>query len=153
MTPDPTLPSSMNVLPSAHRLRIALVCSRLPLPMTRADQLTVAHLISFLAARGHALDLFTLDTGEKPTPEQRAWLDQRCRQLLVFRQPTAYSILGLMRAVAVGKPMQVGWFTNRAHIHAVRRPFHSGNTMSPTPITSVVPRRSARSARPRPNPT
>jgi polysaccharide biosynthesis protein PslH len=87
--------------------------------MTRADQLTVAHLISFLAARGHALDLFTLDTGEKMTPEQRAWLDQRCRQLVVFRQSMARSILGLIGAFAVGKPMQVGWFTNRAHIHAV----------------------------------
>ena len=101
MAPNTTLPSSMNVLPAAHRLRIAFVCSRLPLPMTRADQLTVAHLISYLAARGHSLDLFTLDTGEKPTPEQRAWLDQRCRQLLVFRQPMARSILGLIRAVAV----------------------------------------------------
>lgn len=121
MVPDTTLPSSMNVLPANHRLRIALVCSRLPLPMTRADQLTVAHLISFLAARGHALDLFTLDTGEKLTPEQRAWLDQRCRQILVFRQPTARSILGVIGAVAVGKPMQVGWFTNRSHIHAIRQ--------------------------------
>jgi glycosyltransferase involved in cell wall biosynthesis len=121
MAPNTTLPSSMNVPPAAHRLRIALVCSRLPLPMTRADQLTVAHLISYLAARGHSLDLFTLDTGEKLTPEQRAWLDQRCRQLLVFRQPMARSILGLIRAVAVGKPMQVGWFTNRAHIRAVQQ--------------------------------
>src|SRR6266550_675403 len=121
MAPNTTLPSSMNVLPAVDRLRIALVCSRLPLPMTRADQVTVAHLISFLAARGHALDLFTLDTGEKPTPEQRAWLDQRCRQLLVFRQSTARSILELIRAVAAGKPMQVGWFTNRAHIYAVRQ--------------------------------
>jgi len=121
MTSNPMLPSSMNVPPANHRLRIALVCSRLPLPMTRADQLTVAHLISFLAARGHALDLFTLDTGEKPTPEQMAWLDQRCRQILVFRQSTAQSILGLIGAVAVGKPMQVGWFSNREHIHAVRQ--------------------------------
>jgi glycosyltransferase involved in cell wall biosynthesis len=121
MAPNTTLPSSMNVLPAVDRLRIALVCSRLPFPMTRADQVTVAHLISFLAARGHALDLFTLDTGEKPTPEQRAWLDQRCRQLVVVRQSTARSILELIRAVAAGKPMQVGWFTNRAHIHAVRQ--------------------------------
>jgi glycosyltransferase involved in cell wall biosynthesis len=121
MTPNTMLPPSMDVLPANHRLRIALVCSRLPLPMTRADQLTVAHLISFLAARGHALDLFTLDTGEEPTPQQMAWLDQRCRQLLVFRQSRARSILGLIGAVVVGKPMQVGWFTNRAHIHAVRQ--------------------------------
>ncbi len=121
MTTQPALPASMNVPPAIHRLKIALVCSRLPLPMTRADQLTVAHLISFLAARGHALDLFTLDTGENPTPEQRAWLDQRCRQLIVFRQPKARSLLGLAGAVATGKPMQVGWFTNRAHMSAVRQ--------------------------------
>jgi polysaccharide biosynthesis protein PslH len=126
MAPNATLPSSMNVPLAVHRLRIALVCSRLPLPMTRADQLTVAHLISFLAARGHTLDLFTLDTGEMPTPEQRVWLDQRCRRLLVFRQPKARSILGLIGAVAVGKPMQVGWFTNRAHIQAVRQAISLG---------------------------
>ena len=84
VAPNTTLPSPMNVLPAAHRLRIAFVCSRLPLPMTRADQLTVAHLISYLAARGHSLDLFTLDTGEKPTPEQEAilrrWRDEADRR-------------------------------------------------------------------------
>ena len=121
MTINATLPPPLNVPPALRRLRIALVCSRLPLPMARADQLTVAHLISFLAARGHTVDLFTLDTGENPTAEQRAWLDQRCRQLVVFRQPKANSILRLVGAVATGKPMQVGWFTNRAHIQAIRQ--------------------------------
>jgi hypothetical protein len=33
--------------------------------MTRADQKTVAHLIEFLAARGHEIDLYTL-AGEEP---------------------------------------------------------------------------------------
>jgi hypothetical protein len=45
------LPKVMRVEPAPRPFSIAIAYSRLPLPMTRADQMTVAHLISFLAAR------------------------------------------------------------------------------------------------------
>jgi hypothetical protein len=62
------VPGAMAVAPAPRRLAIAIAYSRQPLPMRRADQMTVAHLIAFLAARGHAIDLYVLDTGEAITP-------------------------------------------------------------------------------------
>lgn len=56
-----TLPPSFACLAAAARpLRIAVVTSRPPLPMARADQMTVAHWLAFLAARGHRVELFAL---------------------------------------------------------------------------------------------
>jgi hypothetical protein len=44
------LPKVMQVEPATRPFAIAIAYSRLPLPMIRADQMTVAHLISFFAA-------------------------------------------------------------------------------------------------------
>lgn len=115
------LPAAMRVEPAPQRLRIALVASRMPLPMTRADQLTVAHLIAFLFERGHTVDLFALDTGERVTAEQRRWLEQRCGRVLTFRQRPAWSLIAAGLALLRGLPLQVGWFTNRRQAAAVRR--------------------------------
>ena len=49
--------------------------------MTRGDELTVAHLLEFLHARGHSVDLVTLDAGQALDPAHRAWLESRCRRL------------------------------------------------------------------------
>ena len=57
------LPKVMRVEPAPRKFAIAIAYSRLPLPMTRADQMTVAHLISFLSARGHSVDFYALDNG------------------------------------------------------------------------------------------
>ena len=73
------LPAEMRVAPAPRPLRIALVYSRMPLPMTRADQHTVAHLIAYLSARGHSVDLFALDTGE-PMSDGTSGVAGRCNQ-------------------------------------------------------------------------
>ena len=78
------LPGTMIVEPSRDPFAIAIVCSRAPLPMTRADQMTVAHLIEFLAARGHRIDLYALESGEDMTDGQRDWLADRCRTVTIF---------------------------------------------------------------------
>ena len=49
--------------PAARRLQVLFVYSRLPLPMTSGDELTVVHLLEFLHARGHEVDFVTLDDG------------------------------------------------------------------------------------------
>lgn len=120
-TPGPGLPSNMNVVPAPRRMRIALIYGRMPLPMTRADQMTVAHLISYLSARGHDVDLFTLDTGEPVSPEQLNWLRSRCREIVTFRQSPISSIVSCLVAMLRQRPMQVGWFTNPSQISAVHR--------------------------------
>lgn len=117
---DAGLPGAMQVSPAARRLRIAIAYSRLPLPMTRADQMTVANLIAFLAARGHAIDLYVLDNGEKITPEQRGWLAQRCRAIHVFPHGLGRRLGGMLRGLARGLPLQVGWFLDDAQSAAVR---------------------------------
>lgn len=109
----------MAVSPAARPLRIAIVCSRFPLPMTRADQMTVAHLLAFLAARGHRIDLFSL-ADRAPGGAWLEWVAARCARVAVFRQPWWRRAVGVASAVLRGKPLQVGWFANRGLRRAVR---------------------------------
>ena len=69
-------PKPMDVERAERPLRIAVVYSRIPLPMRRADQLTVAHLLSFLKARGHAVDLYCVNTGGVADEADLAWLHE-----------------------------------------------------------------------------
>lgn len=114
------MPGKMNVPPAPRQFSIAIAYSRAPLPMTRADQMTVAHLIAFLAARGHAVDLYALDSAEPMTADQRAWLDARCRSVRLFPHGLWRRLAGLGRGLIGGLPLQVGWFLNGAQCRAVR---------------------------------
>lgn len=106
------LPGAMSVAPAPRHLAIAIAYSRAPLPMIRADQMTVAHLIAFLSARGHAVDLYALDTGETMAPDQQAWLARHCREVRLFPHGLAHSLKGLVSGLVRGLPLQVGWFLN-----------------------------------------
>lgn len=121
------LPAEMRVAPAPRPLRIAVVYSRMPLPMTRADQHTVAHLIAYLSARGHSVDLFALDTGEPMSDVQLRWLDTHCRRIVSFPQGAFRSLWALAPALLRGLPLQVGWFRNRRQIAAVRRALATGS--------------------------
>jgi len=110
--PDTQLPARMRVERSARRLRIAVVYSRLPFPMHRGDQLTVAHLIAFLSERGHEADLITLDMGGELDRRQWAWLGERCRDVTVFPQPRWRQALGVLSSLITLRPLQVGLFSN-----------------------------------------
>lgn len=115
---DARYPRRMAVSPAPNPLRIAIVCSRFPLPMTRADQMTVAHLLAFLAARGHRVDLFSL--ADRAPGAWLPWVAARCARVEVFTQPWWRRLLGVANAVLRGKPLQVGWFANRGQLRAVR---------------------------------
>ena len=114
------LPKEMRVERSPEPFSIAVVYSRLPLPMTRADQMTVAHLLAFLSARGHAIDLYALDNGEEISPEHRTWLEETCRSVNVFPHPLLWRLAGVTMGFLRGLPLQVGWFSNAAQKRAVR---------------------------------
>lgn len=95
-------------------LRILFLYSRPPLPMTRGDELTVSHLIEFLHARGHTVDLVTLTApGHAFRPEHEAWLASRCRRLETIPlgrvEGMAQALLGLAR----GWPFQIGYLLSR----------------------------------------
>jgi glycosyltransferase involved in cell wall biosynthesis len=123
MPPDGVmrLPRAMSLPRAARSLRILFVYSRLPLPMTRGDELTVAHLLEFLHARGHHVDLVTLDAGQTIDPAHRAWLESRCRRLEILPQGRLRSALSALAGVPSGRPLQIGWFRNAAQLRAVSR--------------------------------
>ena len=114
---DASYPRRMAVSRASRSLCIAIVCSRLPLPMTRADQMTVAHLLAFLAARGHRVDLFSLV--DRAPDAWLPWLAARCARIELFKQPKWRRILGVANAMLRGRPLQVGWFASRAQRRAV----------------------------------
>jgi glycosyltransferase involved in cell wall biosynthesis len=88
--------------------------------MDRADQMTVAHLIAFLAQRGHAVDLWTLDNGEAITTVQRTWLENHCRRIATFRHSLRRRLQGTACGLLKGLPLQCGWFANTEQTATVR---------------------------------
>ena len=82
--------------------------------------MTVAHLIAFLARRGHAVDLWTLDNGEAITIAQRAWLERHCRRVETFKHSLLRRLGGAGRGLLAGLPLQCGWFANPQQTAAVR---------------------------------
>ncbi len=120
------LPKVMDCVPSDRPLRIAIVYSRLPFPMMRGDQLTVSHLISFLAARGHSLDLYTLDMQGEVSAAQGQWLERVCRKVRVYKQGLARIALGLVKGLWKGEPVQVAMFRNTALSRDLAAAAHAG---------------------------
>ena len=78
------LPAAMDVSKAANPLRLAVVTSRIPLPMVRADQITVAHWIAYLSARGHQVELFANTGRSEPDREAMVWLLRHCRGVHLF---------------------------------------------------------------------
>ena len=108
--PGAEFPAPMGVEPADRPLRVAIAYSRVPFPMTKGDQLTVSHLIQFLAERGHDVDFFTLANAGELSTEQDTWLRERCRRVEVLPHPRWRQLLGVAKAVLTRKPLQVGVF-------------------------------------------
>lgn len=119
LSTNAALPGDMNVPPAPRQFSIAIAYSRAPLPMIRADQMTVSHLISFLAARGHKVDLYALDSAEPMTADQRTWLEAHCRHVRLFPHGLVRRLAGVARGLMRGLPLQVGWFLNGAQRNAI----------------------------------
>ena len=126
MTGTADLPRRMTVEAALRPLRIAVVCSRFPLPMTRADQMTVAHFLAFLAARGHQVDLFSL-VDSTPTKPAHEWLATRCRRMQLFKQPWWRRCLGVALGLLRRQPLQVGLFANGGQCRALRAATRAGD--------------------------
>src|ERR1700712_2193624 len=107
------LPKVMDSGPADRKLRIAFVYSRLPFPMMRGDQTTVAHLLSFLSGRGHSVDFYSIDADGSMTAAQQTWLTDACHQVRMYRQSTAAKLLGLVNGLLHLVPLQIGLFDNK----------------------------------------
>lgn len=109
------LPKPMRPGRAPRPLSILFLYSRLPLPMTRGDELTVAHLLEFLHARGHAVDFVTLAPGgRQPKPDHRAWLESRTRSLHILPHPHWRAVPRAAAAFLCGLPAQIGLLSNPA---------------------------------------
>lgn len=95
--------------------------------MNRGDQLTVAHLLEHLHARGHEVDLFTLDSGGWITDSQGEWLRSRCREVHVIPHGGASIGRGLATALLHGLPLQVGYFMSKRLARSVERAIHTNS--------------------------
>lgn len=58
------VPRGMTCKRARRPLRICVVYNNLPFPMMGGDQLTVAHPIGYLHARGHKVDFFGTGVGQ-----------------------------------------------------------------------------------------
>lgn len=121
------LPRVMTCGSSPRPLRIALVYSRVPFPMMRGDQMTVAHLISFLAARRHAVDLYTLAVDGDLNAEQEEWLKQSCSKVNIYPQSRWAKVAGLALGALSLLPFQVSIFRNSALKRDLERAVDSGD--------------------------
>ena len=106
------LPAKVQVDKAQRPLRIAVAYSRNPLPMNFADQMTVAHLIAFLAARGHAVDLYAIDAGGEPSEAQRDWLAKACRTVRIYSYGKSRLLRAGLSALPRWLPFQVALFEN-----------------------------------------
>ena len=109
---DGQLPRAMECAVTEQPLRMAVVYSRFPFPMMRGDQMTVAHLISFLAARGHVVDLYTLAVDGELSNEQMRWLESACRTVRIYQQTWRAKLIGLALGLLSMRPLQVSIFRN-----------------------------------------
>lgn len=103
------VPRPMKVERAVTPLRILFVYSRPPLPMTRGDELTVAHLLEFLFQRGHDIDFLTLHpAGYTYKPEHKAWIESRCRRFESFELGKMGGLIQAGLGVLKGWPVQIG---------------------------------------------
>ncbi len=116
------VPRPMRLPPAPRRLKILFVYSRSPLPMRRGDELTVAHLLEFLAARGHVVDFVSLlPPGSELRPEHARWLTDRCRRVILLPHGRLSVLGGLVRGWLRGWPAQIGYFASRRQAATVAR--------------------------------
>jgi polysaccharide biosynthesis protein PslH len=115
------LPKAMEVGAAGRKLSIAFIYGRMPFPMMRGDQLTVAHLLSFFSARGHEVDFFTLDADGQADERQLGWLHHACRSVRIYPHGKLRKGAGIILGLLRGLPMQVGMFNNRSLNRDVRQ--------------------------------
>ncbi|MEJ0041063.1 MAG: hypothetical protein WDM81_02005 [Rhizomicrobium sp.] len=120
------LPKAMHVDKASKKLSICVVYGRLPFPMMRGDQLTVAHILAFLAARGHETDFFTLGLDGELSDIQADWLRGSCRELHIYDQSWLSKFTGILSGLVRGVPLQVGMFDNRNLLRDVRAAIEAG---------------------------
>lgn len=126
MATKTNLPKVMERDRADRPLEILVLYGRLPFPMMRGDQLTVAHLLSYLKARGHAVDLVTLGLDGELSSEQDRWLHETCRHVDILPQSRLKKLVGILRGFLRLRPLQVSLFDNPTVTHMVEQRVKTG---------------------------
>jgi len=95
--------------------------------MTRADQMTVAHLIEYMSARGHEIDLYILSGHEPIEVDASRWLSSRCRVVSITHKSRLRSLLDAGLAAVRGAPLQIGYFWSKRQAKALAEGFSTRN--------------------------
>lgn len=94
-------------------MKLLVLLSRFPYPLDKGDKLRAYHQLRYLAER-HEICLFAL-TDEDVTAEAEAAVRPLCQGgLVVHRLRRAAIARNMMRALATGRPLQVGYFHDGA---------------------------------------
>jgi polysaccharide biosynthesis protein PslH len=123
---EPQIPKMMDVPPAEQPLRIAIAYSRIPLPMRRADQMTVAHLLSFLKARGHIVDLYCIETGADPNEAELDWIRNACSSFYPYKHNWISIGRGFLTMMFHLTPLQVGLFSHPLQRRDLRKRVNAG---------------------------
>lgn len=83
--------------------------------------MTVAHLLAFLHARGHSVDLHYVDAGASVSHDDRNWLRDHTRETHAYRVTLLSILLGLSGLVTKFLPLQVALFSHPKQVREVRR--------------------------------
>jgi glycosyltransferase involved in cell wall biosynthesis len=119
-TNSTSFPKQPNVPAAERRLKICVIYGRTPLPMRRADQMTVAHLLAFLHARGHVVDLFYIDTGGEASRDDKAWIAENTNSYRAYELDAWHASRAFLRGLARMTPLQVSLFSHAQQISEVR---------------------------------
>ncbi len=111
------VPRPMQPGRAVRPLRLLFLYSRPPLPMTRGDELTVSHLLEFLHARGHEVDLLTLvPPGHRFRDEHEVWLRSRCRRMETIELGAARGLREAVLGLTRSWPFQIGYLLSRRQL-------------------------------------
>jgi glycosyltransferase involved in cell wall biosynthesis len=116
------VPRPMRLAPAPVSLDILFLYSRPPLPMSRGDEMTVAHLLEFLAARGHQVDFISIRrNGEALRPEHLRWLEAHCRSVQFIEQDRGSAFWEGIKGFLRGWPFQIGYLHVPEQLRAAKQ--------------------------------
>ncbi len=91
---------------------ILFFLSRVPWPLDKGDKLRAYHQMRELSAF-HRIHLIAL-SNRKPTPQTEKVLLEFCASVRIFPINPLTKLINILKALAQGKPAQVGYFTKKA---------------------------------------
>ncbi len=88
--------------------------------------MTVAHLLKFLKARGHSVDLYCFNTGSNAEEADLKWLSETCRNVYLYQHSRTNIAKAILRILFSRTPGQVGLFSSTAQKRDLKQRVSAG---------------------------